>query len=207
MAQSAINVRPLSFVLIHKFLTIALALVAGTLSAKASTIIVPATGDLQAAINAAQYGDTIVLQAGAVYTASVVLPLKSGTGEIVIQSSRSSELPDGARVNPAQTTLFSKIQSMIPAEPVVKTVAGAHHYRFVGIEFSTSNASVVVYDLIRFGESRFTQTTLSSVPHHLVIDRCYIHGFDTQDVQRGVSLNSAESTVSNSYISKIHGVG
>jgi hypothetical protein len=40
-----------------------------------------------------------------------------------------------------------------------------------------------------------------------VIDRCYIHGFDTQDVQRGVSLNSAHTTISNSYISDIHGVG
>jgi hypothetical protein len=40
-----------------------------------------------------------------------------------------------------------------------------------------------------------------------VVDRCYIHGFDTQDVQRGVALNSAESTISNSYISNIHGVG
>jgi hypothetical protein len=171
------------------------------------TITVGRRDSLQSAINAAQYGDTIILEAGATYTGSFVLPLKSGTGEIVIQSSRVSELPEGARVNPSQSALFARIQSATPTEPVVKTVAGAHHYRFAGIEFSTSTASVVVYDLIRFGESRHTQTTLSSVPHHLVIDRCYIHGFDTQDVQRGVSLNSAESTVSNSYISKIHGVG
>ncbi|HEX9426053.1 MAG TPA: hypothetical protein VF899_22640, partial [Pyrinomonadaceae bacterium] len=171
------------------------------------TITVGRKDSLQSAINAAQYGDTIILEAGASYTGSFVLPPKSGTGEIIIQSSRVSELPEGVRVNPSQSALLARIQSATPAEPVVKTVAGAHHYRFAGIEFSTSTASVVVYDLIRFGESRHTQTTLSSVPHHLVIDRCYIHGFDTQDVQRGVSLNSAESTVSNSYISKIHGVG
>jgi hypothetical protein len=57
------------------------------------------------------------------------------------------------------------------------------------------------------GEGRREQKTADSAPHHLVIDRCYIHGFDTQDVQRGVSLNSAETTFSNSYISEIHGVG
>jgi hypothetical protein len=39
------------------------------------------------------------------------------------------------------------------------------------------------------------------------LDRCYVHGFNTQDVQRGISMNSAETTVSNSYISEIHGIG
>ncbi len=162
--------------------------------------------NLQTAINAAQSGDTIVVQAGAIFTGGFVLPAKSGNGDIVIQSSRLSELPEGVRVNPAQSALFAKLQTT-NAEPVVRTAAGAHHYRFRGIEFSTTNANVKVYDLVRFGESRHEQKTLAAVPHHLVIDRCYIHGFDTQDLQRGLSLNSAESTVSNSYISNIHGVG
>jgi hypothetical protein len=162
--------------------------------------------DLQAAINSAQLGDTIVVKAGATFTGGFVLPAKTGTGEIVIQSSRVSELPEGVRVNPSQSALFAKLQTK-NVEPVVSTAAGAHHYRFHGIEFSTTTASVQIYDLVRFGEGRKEQKTLASVPHHLVIDRCYIHGFDTQDVQRGLSLNSAESTVSNSYISEIHGVG
>ena len=161
---------------------------------------------VQAAINAAQFGDTIVVQAGATYTGNFVLPLKSGTGEIVIQSSRFSELPEGARVNPSQSALFPKLQTS-NSDPVLKTEAGAHHYRFQGIEFSTTTAKITAYDLISFGGGRREQKTLDAVPHHLVIDRCYIHGFDTQDVQRGVSLNSAETTVSNSYISDIHGVG
>jgi hypothetical protein len=207
MAEGGSQVGTISRLSLHNWVIAALFLFASTLSASGATITVAPTGSLQSAINSAQYGDTIVLEAGATYTTTIVLPLKSGTGEIVIQSSRVSELPDGARVSPSQAALFARIQSATPAEPMVKTVAGAHHYRFVGIEFSTANAGVVVYDLIRFGESRYTQTSLSQVPHHLVIDRCYLHGFDTQDVQRGVSLNSAETTVSNSYISNIHGVG
>ncbi|HEY2961669.1 MAG TPA: hypothetical protein VGJ37_04600 [Pyrinomonadaceae bacterium] len=170
------------------------------------TITVGPRDSLQAALDAAQYGDVIVLQAGAAYKGSFLLPLKNGAGEIVVQSSRANELPEGTRVSPAQSALFAKLQTP-NEEPVLKTAAGAHHYRFVGIEFSTTTANVKVYDLIRFGESRQTQKTVDSVPHHLVIDRCYIHGFNTQDVQRGISMNSGETTVSNSYISDIHGVG
>jgi hypothetical protein len=40
----------------------------------------------------------------------------------------------------------------------------------------------------------------------LILDRLWIHGFETQDLQRGISLNSAETSIINSYISDIHGV-
>jgi hypothetical protein len=170
------------------------------------TLTVGPKDSLQAALNSAQYGDVIVLQAGVAYTGSFELPKKSGTGEIVIRSSRASDLPENVRVSPAKSAFLAKLQTS-DTEPVLKTSAGAHHYRFVGIEFSTSDANVKIYDLIRLGEGRREQKTAASAPHHLVLDRCYIHGWNTQDVQRGVSLNSSETTISNSYISEIHGVG
>ena len=177
-----------------------------TYEAGKRTITVGPKDSFQAALNAAQYGDVIVLQAGVAYTGSFELPKKNGTGEIVIQSSKASELPENVRVTPAQSALFAKLQTDT-VEPVLKTAAGAHHYRFVGIEFSTTDAKVKIYDLVRLGEGRREQKTPDAAPHHLVIDRCYIHGFNTQDVQRGISLNSAETTISNSYISEIHGAG
>lgn len=85
----------------------------------------------------------------------------------MIQSSHASELPEGVRVSPVQSALFAKLQSRTPGEPVVKTVAGAPHYRFIGLEFSTNTARVKIYDLIRLGETRHEQKTLASVPHHL----------------------------------------
>ena len=162
-------------------------------------------GDFQRALNEARPGDTIVLQAGAVYEGPFTLPVKSGAEFITIQSSRVSELPEGVRVSPSQSALFAKLQSAVNGLPIIKTDAKAHHYKFVGIEFSTANEKVVVYDLVRFGDNE--QTKLDQVPHHLEIDRSYIHGFKTQEVQRGISLNSAETNITNSYISEVHGKG
>jgi hypothetical protein len=173
------------------------------------TIRVGPKDSLQAALDAAQFGDVIVLDAkpDVVYKGNFVLPKKSGTGEIVIQSSRANELPEGKRVKPAkQSDLFAKLQTTND-QPVVRTAPGARGYRFVGLEFTTLNAKVMVYDLVRLGDTRHQQKTLDSVPKNIVIDRCYIHGLETQDVQRGVSLNSAHTKITNSHISDVHGVG
>src|SRR5690242_1392590 len=51
------------------------------------TITVNAGSDLQAAINSAQPGDVLSLQAGATFTGNFTLPAKSGQGWIVIRTS------------------------------------------------------------------------------------------------------------------------
>src|SRR5688572_16783948 len=168
-----------------------------------SVIQLDTNDDLQRALNQARPGDTIVLKAGAVYEGPFTLPVKLGNEFITIQTSRLSELPEGTRVSPSQSALFAKVQSSENGSPVVKTQAGAHHYKFVGIEFSTTDEKVLVRDLIRLGASE--QADIELVPHHLVIDRSYIHGFETQEVQRGIALNSAHTNITNSHISDVHG--
>ena len=171
-----------------------------------SRIKLDRNGDFQRALESAKPGDTIVLEADAVYSGPFTLPVKSGDAFVTIQTSRVADLPEGVRVSPSQSALFAKLQSAENGTPIVRTDAGAHHYRFIGIEFSTAGPQVKVNDLVRLGESA-EQKTLDAVPHHLVIDRSYIHGFDTQDVQRGISLNSRDTEIINSYISDIHGKG
>jgi Predicted solute binding protein len=187
---------------------VAVAALAGTMFlVSSSDIQVPVGGDLNAAIASAPCGATIVVEAGAAYSANLTLPNKSCTEFTTIKSSRADELPEGQRITPAQFPLLVRLQSSVNAEPVIKTAPGAHHYRFIGVEISTVNESVFVYDLVRFGEGRGEQKTADSVPHHLAIDRSYIHGWPTQDVQRGVTLNSAYTDITNSYINDVHGVG
>src|SRR6185369_882608 len=101
--------------------------VLASLQTKAATLTVPAGGNLQSALNAAQPGDTIVLDAGAVYAGDFMLPNKSGSSYITIQSSRVGELPDGVRVGPAQSALFAKLHSASTAGQVIRTLSGAHH--------------------------------------------------------------------------------
>lgn len=187
-------------------LLVGLALIAG-LSATthaAATHNVPAGGNLQAAIDAALPGDSIVLQAGAVYVGSFTLPNKGGSeAYITIKSSRASELAEGVRVTPAQSSLMPKILSPGRGESAVQTAPGAHHYRFIGIEFGRTSPEAVVYDLVKFGDGSIAQNSASQVPHHLELDRCYVHG-DAGNLKRGVALNSAHTNILNSYISDFH---
>src|SRR5687768_3219648 len=169
----------------------------------AATLVVPAGGDLQSAINAAAPGDTIVLEAGATYRGPFILPKKTGDAFITIQSSRAAEI--SGRVSPSQSGLLAKLRSNVGGLPIIATASGAHHYKLIGLEISTFTATDLVYDLVRLGDDG--QKDLSSVPHHLILDRLWIHGFSTQTVQRGISLNTADTSILNSYISDIHGAG
>ncbi|MDQ3252502.1 MAG: right-handed parallel beta-helix repeat-containing protein, partial [Acidobacteriota bacterium] len=161
----------------------------------------PATAaDFQAALNAAQPGDTIILEAGTTYRGPFYLTDKAGAEFITIRSSRLSELPEGLRVTPAQQPSMPKLTS--PAySHAVSTVGGAHHYRFEGIEFAPVDTQVFIYNLIALGSYGAEQDSLDEVPHHLAFDRCYVHAFPGQEVIRGILLNSAHTDITNSHVS------
>jgi len=168
------------------------------------TINVAAGGDVQAAIDQAQPGDVIMLQAGATFIGNFRLPNKSGSDWIVIRSSAAeADLPPpGTRVTPANSAIMPKLISPYVA-PAVSTDEGAHHYRFIGVEFGVASGKDI-YNLVSFDAG---QTSLEQTPHDLIIDRCYIHGNDTGNVSRGVALNCARAAVIDSYISNCHADG
>jgi hypothetical protein len=170
------------------------------------TITVQAGGNLQTAINSARPGDVIRLQAGATFTGNFTLPNKSGTGWITIRTSASDSAlpPPGTRVTPADAWLMPKIITPNGID-AIKTSSGAHHYRLIGIEFGIASAVTSNSGIIQLGSG--TQTSLSVVPHDIIIDRCYIHGNRTRAARRGIALNSARTSIIDSYISDFHGVG
>jgi hypothetical protein len=195
-----------AFKLLLAFTTIFILACAGN-SAHAATLTVPAGGDLQATLNAAQPGDTILLDAGATYRGPFTLPVKAGAAWITIRGNApDSQLPaTGERITPAYAHLLPKLIAPGGGQPALRTSPGAHHFRFLGVEFAKATPDALVYELVRLGEGDESQTSLSSVPHNLEFDRCYLHGEANGQLKRGIALNSASTTVVNSYISEVKG--
>jgi hypothetical protein len=175
-------------------------------SAAGSTVTVNGGGNLQAAINNAQPGDTLLLQAGATFTGNFVLPAKSGTAYITIRSSApDSSLPDGStRIGPSFVSSLPKLQSPSTL-PALATAPGAHHYRLQCLEFLANVGGGG--DVLDLGDGSGAQNTLASVPHDLVVDRIYLHGDPTLGQKRGIGLNSASTSILNSYIADIKANG
>ena len=86
-------------------LTIAWLAVSCGAPALAATIVVPAGGDLQAALVNARPGDTIALAPGAVYVGNFTLPDKGGTAWITIRPTGSDIVPEGMRITPADAAV------------------------------------------------------------------------------------------------------
>ena len=175
--------------------------------AQGITIHVPAGGNLQAAIDQAQGGDVITLEAGAVYAGNFWLRNKPGvTVPIVIRTATpDSALPGpGVRMTPGYAPLLAKIRSS-NTMPALRTSAGAHHWTLQFLEFL---ANVNGYgDIIALGAGDTTQTDLTTVPYALVLDRLYIHGDPLLGQKRGIALHSRDTLIINSYISDCKGVG
>src|ERR1051325_5289520 len=153
----------------------ALALCALASQASAATRSVAAGGDLQAALDAAQPGDVIELQAGATFLGNFVLPLKAGSTYITIRSSASdASLPGAnARITPAFASLLPRIQSPNSASALT-TAPGAHHYQLMFLELAANAGGFG--DIIQLGDGSSAQHTLAAVPHDLILDRVYVHG-------------------------------
>ncbi|MBI4472558.1 MAG: hypothetical protein HY646_07805, partial [Acidobacteria bacterium] len=180
---------------------IGIALIAGNAIATGTTIRVSAGGSLQAALNQAQPGDEIVLDAGATFVGPFTLPNKSGSGEIVIRSSALSNLPEGRRVSPADAVHMPKITAA-SGGAAIRSAAGAHHYRFIGIEMKPSPGAYL-YNVVALQPEGGEWRSMTDMPHDFFFDRCYIHGDPNAGSRRGIAMNAANVQVTNSYISDI----
>jgi hypothetical protein len=91
------------------------------------------------AVNSAQFGDVVTLQAGATYTGRFVLPRKEGAGWIVVRTNTpDGQLPSGPsrRVGPDLAPRMARL--VAPTGSVVGFGPGAHHYRLIGLEITVT---------------------------------------------------------------------
>ncbi len=165
-------------------------------------ITVKRGGDFQAALEAAKPGDTIVLEAGATFRGAFKLPKKTGDEFVTIRTSATDTQipPADTRLDPVKyQSALPKLQSDVKGEPTILAVNGAHHFRFIGIDFGPTIEGM--YDIIKLGTGR--ETSVEDLPHHIEFDRVYIHGSPTQGQRRGIAANGRNIKIVNSYISDI----
>jgi hypothetical protein len=187
--------------------------------APGKTIAVNAGGDLKAALNAANCGDTITLQAGAQFSGLFQLPAKPCDDQhwiIIRTSAPDSELPpEGQRLTPCYAGVASLPNR--PAYPCPNpqnvmariTVSlggisgplilmnGANHYRLIGLEITRPPNIGPTIALVTSDQN--------STADYLIIDRCWIHGTAHDDTRRGVQAQGmTQVAVVDSYLNDFH---
>ena len=154
---------------------------------------VPAGASVQAAIEKAQPGDTILLEPGVTYVGPIVLTPKGRDGWITIRT--SGTLPeDDIRITKTQFAALPKIVTP-DSRSAVTMPAGSQQYRFLGVEITT--------------KATLTWNIVYAMPnsHDLIFDRCYIHGTPTAQSFRGVMMDGDAIAIVNSHVDDIHFVG
>ena len=173
----------------------------------ASVVLVGSGGDLQKALDAAQPGDVIQLQAGARFVGNFVLPARRGddTRYITLRSSvPDADVPgDSTRISTQDAPLLPKLRSP-NGDPALRTAPGARHWRVLLVEFEGNPGGSG--EIIRLGEGGTPQSP-ATLPEDLVIDRCYIHGDPAAGQKRGIALNSGDTRILNSLVLEIKAEG
>jgi hypothetical protein len=185
--------------------------------APGSTISVNAGGNLQTALDNANCGDTIQLQAGAVFSGRFDVPSKSCDDQhwIVIRtSSPDTALPaEGTRINPCYAGVASLPARPAFTCPVLKNVmaqilytvpgipgpflfdSGANHYRFIGLEITRAVPTAHIWDLVSATDSA----------DKIIFDRVWVHGTATDETKGGIHLSGiTNAAVVDSYFSDFH---
>ncbi len=186
--------------------------------APGSVINVSAGGNLQTALNNAQCGDIIQLQAGATFSGHFTVPAKNcdiNHWIWVRTSSPDSALPaEGRRATPCYAgvaslegrpqytctnpqNVMAKVQMQNVGDGPFQFAAGANYYRFIGLEVTRPNGTS--------GTGQLFSITTGGTADHLVFDRSWLHGNAQDETNGGVDLNGmTNAAVVDSYFSDFH---
>jgi hypothetical protein len=163
---------------------------------QANIIHVPAGGDLQQAIDAAQPGDTITLDPGAVYLGNFILRKKTGNAFVTVTTAGADPL-EGTRITPQAAFFLAKIVAPNDS-PAISTEAGAHHYKLTDLELYAA-PGVYSFRIVALGSG--SATTVADLASDIELNRLYVHGDPQVGSKRGVEMNSASTVVKNCWIS------
>src|SRR4030095_7530132 len=163
-----------------------------------ATTDVNAGQDLQAALDAAQPGDTLRLDAAGTWSADYLLPVKAGEGEITITTSNMESMPlAGNRVTEEQSLSYPRIKGHI------KTMPRSSHYTFRGIRIE-AYADYYTGGLVDFGAQRINNdivvTTVEDLPRDFTVDRCWLQADPAYGGKRGVYADCAGLVIKDAVV-------
>ncbi len=187
--------------------------------APGSTVAVTDSASFQNALNNANCGDTIELQAGASFSGPFVLPAKPCDDQhwiIVRTSAPDASLPaEGTRLTPCYAGVSSlpgrpalncpSTQRWLPQISLIQNAtasplqlaSGANHYRLLGLEVTRPVGTGFIGALI--------SVQWQGTADHVVIDRSWIHGVPGDETMDGVSLRGlTNASVVDSYLNDFH---
>src|SRR5688572_8531196 len=170
---------------------------------------VAAGANLQAAIDAAQPGDELLLAPGATYVGNFFLRDKgSSTAWITIRTDVSDAVigSPGTRMTPSRAASANLAKILTPDNvPAILTDLLAHHWRLTGLEIGGTSSASEINGIVKLGEGdRSIQTSLATTAHHFVLDRVYVRGLPTQAVRRCINLQSGTTAVIDSWLAECH---
>jgi len=170
-----------------------------------AVVNVAAGADLQSAVDHANCGDTLSLEAGGVWiTGQIMFRAKAcddGHWITIRTSAPDSALPpEGTRLTPCYAGVSS-----LPGRPALNCSStnnvlakiefngansgplmfqnGANHYRFIGLEITKQTAGAYVNSL--------AAATVGSSFNHVIFDRMWFHGYASDETTRGVQLDGS----------------
>ena len=195
---------PTRFRSIASALAVCVVGVSSPLDARES-IVVPAGGDLQAAINRARQGDVLLLEPGATYVGNFVLPARPGSGYTTIRSAADpSRFPADGRVGPTHRQWMPTLRSPNGAA-ALSTAPGSHHWRLQWLAFEANAGGT--NDIITLGDGSRAQNVAASIPRYFILEGLIIRGDPEKGQKRAIALNSGHTVIRNSDIRDIKAVG
>ena len=159
---------------------------------------VPVTcSTLQGALNAASDGDALTLPAGSVCSGHFTYSLKRNA---VILTTATTLPPEGVRVTPQSASTFAVLETN-NSQPALDVKAFASGLRVVGISFRAALTNKLTYALVNLGP---VVHSADSLAHDITLDRVYMQGHDSLQLQRCVTANAARVAILDSYLAGCH---
>jgi hypothetical protein len=142
----------------------------------------------------------ILLQPRATYVGPFYLRKRAAPGWITIRSGASdSVLPrPGERMTPAFSPHLPRLVTRNAAEGVFYVDQGATGWRLTALEVTADSSVRTLTALVRLGTA--AERSADELPSAIILDRLYVHGLSSLDLQRCVMLNSGAAAVVDSYI-------